>query len=252
MVAQKNEARAISEELFGSARADIPLYEALSTTRAIRRLKPDPIPRETLVRVLRAATCAPTGGNAQPWRVLVLEDVSKKRELAKHFGATWDEYSAPGKAAMRRLPEEKRGRGERVMEAGDALARDFAQVPAVLAWFHDPRLLANEGERERQPNFLFGGSLYPAIQNLLLACRAEGLGGVITTMIWRREQEVCSLLGVPEPWRLHAITPIGYPARGGHGKIARKPLERMAFYETWESPLPMDGFEPAELATSPR
>lgn len=223
-------------ELFGAERSREALYEAICTTRAIRRLRPDAIPRDVLARVLTAATCAPTGGNAQPWRVLVLAAAEKKAALAAHFRDTWDEYSAPGKAAMRRLPEDKRARGERVMQAGDALARDFERVPVVLAWFHDPNLLANPGELDVQPNFLFGGSLYPAIQNLLLACRAEGLGGVITTMIWRREREVCEALGVPEPWRLHAIVPIGYPARGGHGRISRKPLARMAYRDEWEVP----------------
>ena len=226
-------ATAIADEMFGTDRADTTLYDALCTTRAIRRLRPDPIPDDVLERVLRAAICAPSGGNAQPWRVVVIQDGERKAALAEHFAATWDEYSAPGKAMMQRLPPDKRGRGERVMAAGDALARDFARSPVVLAWVHDPRLLANEGEVDVQPNFLFGGSLYPAIQNLLLACRAEGLGGVITTMIWRREPAVRALLGVPEPWRLHAITPIGYPAGGGHGRIARKPLERMAFRDEW-------------------
>ena len=228
--------REIADELFGSERSSLSLYETLCTTRAIRRLRPDPVPDAVLTRVLRAATCGPTGGNAQPWRVLVLRGTAKKQALAEHFAATWDRYSAPGKERMLRLPEDKRGRGMRVMEAGDALARDFASTPVVLAWVHDPRLLANEGERDTQPNFLFGGSLYPAIHNLLLACRAEGLGGVITTMSWRHETEILDLLGVPEPWRLHAIVPIGYPARGGHGPISRKPIERMAFLEEWEAP----------------
>ena len=84
---------------------------------------------------------------------------------------------------------------------------------------------------------LHGGSLYPAIQNLLLACRAEGLGGVITTMMWRREAEVLELFGVPEPWRLHAVVPIGYPARGGHGPLARRPVAKMAFLDRWGAPL---------------
>ncbi|HPG27405.1 MAG: nitroreductase family protein [Spirochaetaceae bacterium] len=233
MAIDEREAAAVATGLFGPERADARLYEVLCTTRAIRRLRPDPIPDDVLERVLSAALCAPTGGNAQPWRVLVLQSEDRKAALAEHFAATWDEYSAPGKAAMQRLPADKRGRGERVMAAGDALARDFARTPVVLAWLHDPRLLANEGEIDVQPNFLFGGSLYPAIQNLLLACRAEGLGGVITTMIWRREDAVRRALGVPDPWRLHAITPIGYPARGGHGRISRKPIGRMVYRETW-------------------
>jgi nitroreductase len=134
---------------------------------------------------------------------------------------------------MERLPADQRARGMKVMAAGDHLAAHLAEAPVVLAFFHDPRLLAQAGENDPQPKFLFGGSLYPAIQNCLLACRAEGLGGVLTTMTWRREAEVLRVLGVCEPWRLHAIVPIGYPLGGGHGPIARKPVATMAYRDRW-------------------
>lgn len=222
--------------VFGRERARIELYEALCTTRAVRRLRPDPIPDAVLERVLRAATCAPTGGNAQPWRVLVLRDPERKRALQEPFAATWADYSSPGRTLMQRLPEDRRGRGMKVMAAGDQLAAHLAEAPVVLVFFHDPRLLAQAGADDPQPKFLFGGSLYPAIQNLLLACRAEGLGGVLTTMTWRREDEVRRLLGVPEPWRLHAIVPIGHPLGGGHGPLARKPVSTMAYRERWGEP----------------
>lgn len=87
----------------------------LCTTRAIRRIRPEPIPDDVLKRVLEAAICAPSGGNAQPWRVLVLSSASKKQALAEQFRSTWEEYSAPGKAAMQGLPADKRGAGR----AGD-------------------------------------------------------------------------------------------------------------------------------------
>lgn len=222
-----------SEAVFGAGRARIELYEALCTTRAVRRLRPDPIPERVLERVLCAATCAPTGGNAQPWRVLVLTDPERKRALAEHFAPTWEIYSSPGREAMQRLPEEKRARGMKVMAAGDHLARHFAQAPVILVFCHDPRMLAQGVPDDPQPKFLFGGSLYPAIQNLLLACRAEGLGGVLTTMIWRREAEVLQQLGIPDPWRLHAVVPIGYPRGGGHGPLARKAVSAMAYRDEW-------------------
>lgn len=216
---------------------EVGLYDALTTTRAIRRLRPDPIPEAVLERVLNAATCAPTGGNAQPWRVLVLSDPERKRALAAPFAATWADYSSPGRQAMQRLPEDKRVRGMRVMAAGDHLAAHLAEAPIVLVFVHDPRRLAHAGEDDPQPKFLFGGSLYPAIQNLLLACRVEGLGGVLTTMSWRREAEILRLLGIPEPWRLHGIVPIGYPAGGGHGPLARKSVSTMAYRDRWGEPL---------------
>lgn len=225
-----------AEQVFGPERSALGLYEAICTTRAIRRLRPDPIPEAVLARVLRAATCAPSGGNAQPWRVLVLTSPERKQAVAEHFAVTWERYSSPGRAMMERLPEATRARGMRAMAAGDRLAAGLAAVPVVLAFFHDPRMLARGGEDDPQPKFLFGGSLYPAIQNCLLACRAEGLGGVLTTMSWQREAEIVAALGVPAPWRLHAIVPIGYPESGGHGPIARKPLAEMAYRERWGEP----------------
>lgn len=230
--------------LFGEARARTELYEAIATTRAVRRLRPDPVPAAVLERLLRAATCAPSGGNAQPWRVLVLRDPERKRALAEHFASTWADYSQPGRQAMERLPEAKRARGMKVMAAGDHLAAHFAEAPLVFVFVHDPYQMAREGPRDPQPQFLFGGSLYPAIQNLLLACRAEGLGGVLTTMSWRREPEILRALAIPEPWRLHAIVPVGYPIGGGHGPIARKALTTMARLDRWDTPFPAP--EPAK------
>ena len=104
---------AVAEEVFGAQRPDTALYDALCTTRAIRRLRSDPIPDDVLERVLRAAICAPSGGNAQPWRVIVIQDAERKAALAQHFAATWDEYSAPGKAMMQRLPADKSDRKQR-------------------------------------------------------------------------------------------------------------------------------------------
>jgi nitroreductase len=236
--ASPHDALARAATVFGGGRAKVELYEAVCTTRAIRRLRPDPIPEPVLERVLRAATCAPTGGNAQPWRVLVLRDPARKRALAEHFTPTWEIYSSPGRQRMERLPEETRARGMKVMAAGDHLAARFAEVPVVLVFCHDPRMLAQGGEDDPQPKFLFGASLYPAIQNLLLACRAEGLGGVLTTMIWRREPEVLRTLEIPDPWRVHAVVPIGYPQGGGHGPLARKAVSTMAYLDRWGEAFP--------------
>ena len=222
-----------ADGLFGNERSRIGLYEALSTCRAVRRLRSDPVPEAVLERVLQAATCAPSGGNAQPWRVIVVRDAARKRAIGEHFQHAWGVYSTPARERMERLPESSRARGMRVLAAGDHLADHVAEAPVILAWVHDPNGLRHPDEIWTQPHFIYGGSLYPAIHNLLLACRAEGLGGVLTTMTWRREQEVCALLDVPDPWRLHALVPIGYPVGGGHGPLARRPLQKMAFAETF-------------------
>ena len=144
---------------------------------------------------------------------------------------------AAARKRLAALPQQERSleRLTALPGAGDHLARHFAEVPVVLVFCHDPRMLAQGGEDDPQPKFLFGGSLYPAIQNLLLACRAEGLGGVLTTMSWRREAEILRALEIPDPWRLHAVVPIGYPEAGGHGPLARKPVSTMAYRDRWRT-----------------
>ena len=82
-----------------------------------------------------------------------------------------------------------------------------------------------------------GGSVYPAVQNALLACRAEGLGCTLTTLLCFREKEVKEILGIPENWGTCAYVPIGYPASKGHGPISRRPVAKMAFLDRWDAPL---------------
>ena len=81
-----------------------------------------------------------------------------------------------------------------------------------------------------------GGSIYPAVENLLLACRAEGLGCVITTLLCMEEPEVRTLLGVPDPWGTAAVVPIGYPILRGHGPISRRSVEELTFADAWGTP----------------
>ncbi len=88
-----------------------------------------------------------------------------------------------------------------------------------------------------RPSVVGGASVYPAVQNLLLACRTEGLGCTLTTLLCFREEEVKSLLGIPADWGTCACVPIGYPAGSGHGKLKRRPVEKMAFLDSWGEPL---------------
>jgi nitroreductase len=88
-----------------------------------------------------------------------------------------------------------------------------------------------------RPSVVGGGSVYPAVQNALLACRAEGLGCTLTTLLCFKEPEVKALLGVPDEWGTGAYIPIGYPAKRGHGPISRKPVEKMAYLDRWGDPL---------------
>ena len=102
--------------------------------------------------------------------------------------------------------------------------------------FHPERLTITDSGLGR-PSVVGGASLYPAVQNLLLACRAEGLGCVLTTLLCAREKEVRELLAIPEPWATCAFVPIGWPAGGGHGPLARRPVEQVAFADTFGNAL---------------
>jgi nitroreductase len=215
---------------------EIGLYEALRTTRAVRRLRPDPVPDDVLRRVLEAATFAPTGGNAQPWRVVVVRDAAKKAGLQALYGPLWDAYAAQHRGLLQGAPPEARERQERMLRAADHLARHLHEAPAILVFCFDPSAMAITDARLDRPSVVGGASVYPSVQNALLACRAEGLGATLTTLLCAKEPEVKALLGVPEGWGTAAHVPIGWPMGRGHGPLRRRPVEKSAFADAWGQP----------------
>jgi nitroreductase len=209
------------------------LYEAMGTLRAVRRLRPDPIPDDVLQRVLQAATWAPTGGNVQPWRAVVVRDAAKKARLGELYAARWRAYSAGHMAMLEGAPAEARVSAEKMLGAGDYLADHFAETPAVVIFCFNPKAMAITDADQPRPSVVGGASVYTAVQNLLLACRVEGLGCVLTTLLCECEPEVRQLLEIPDSWYTAAAIPIGYPVLGGHGKITRRPVAKMSFADTW-------------------
>lgn len=215
--------------------AEIELREAMRTLRAVRRLKPDPIPEDALTRVLEAASWAPTGGNTQPWRVIVVRDRAKMAELGRLYAAGWYAYAKGHRALIADAPESVRAATERMIGAGDYLADHFAQTPALLVFCFNPKAMAITDAKLDRISVVGGASIYTAVQNALLACRAEGLGCVLTTLLCQCEEEVRRLLEIPAPWGTAAAIPIGYPVLRGHGPISRRPVEKLAFVDTWGS-----------------
>ncbi len=209
------------------------LYEAMKTLRAVRRLRPDPIPDDVLRRVLEAATWAPSGGNVQPWRIIVVKDEVKKATLGSRYSALWKAYSEGHRALLKDAPEPVRVRNERMIGAGDYLADHFSDTPVVLVHCFNPNGLAVTDKDLDRLSVVGGASIYPAVQNLLLACRNEGLGCVLTTLLCEAEDEVNELLGIPDPWCTAAMIPVGYPVGRGHGPISRRPVEKMVFANSW-------------------
>jgi nitroreductase len=215
----------------------IDVYEAMRTLRAVRRLRPDPIPADVLHRVLEAATFAPTGGNAQPWRVVVVRDAAKKRRLGELYAERWFAYSAHHLTLIADAPAEVKAKTQKMLSSGNYLADHFASTPAVLVFCFNPKIMALTDAKQDRPHVVGGASVYPAVQNLLLACRAEGLGCVLTTLLCEVEPEVRKLLQIPDPWYTAAAVPIGYPVLRGHGRLSRKPVRKMAYADTWGSEL---------------
>lgn len=211
------------------------LYDAMSSLRAVRRLRPDPIDTVTLERIYQAAIWAPTGGNVQPWRLVAVTDAAKKQALAALYAPRWKDYSANYRERIDHLGEEAKARAERTLDAGDHLAANMGQVPVIAVFCFNPSLMALTDSEQARPTVVGGGSVYPAVQNLLLACRSEGVGCVLTTLLCMDEPAVKELLGMPEDWYTCAHVPMGYPVGGGYGPINRRPVAKMVYQNAWGS-----------------
>lgn len=204
------------------------LHEALYTTRAMRRMHPDPVPWEVEARILDAAIRAPTGGNAQQWRFVVVDDAGLKAELGPWYRANlrwaWDEIYRDRMAAARATPED-------------------ADHAALLRMYRSVSHLADHVEQTPLWLFAFsrdrtGGSIFPAVWNAMLAARADGVGSALTTLFNRSEQDVAELLGMPPDggWRLACAVAMGYPT-GRWGIAARRPAHEVASRNGWDKPL---------------
>ncbi len=213
--------------------SDMKLYEAMSTMRAVRKLRPDPIPNDVLTRVFEAATFAPTGGNRQPWRMIAVTDTVAKTRLGELYKARWNDYAAMHRKGSSRLSDEERAKEERTLAAGDHLADHMKALPVLVVVCFNPDYMAVTDAGLDRVSVVGGGSIYPAVENLLLAARAEGLGCVLTTLLCMEEDAVKTLLGIPEGWGTAAMIPLGYPVGKGHGPVARKPVAELFFADTW-------------------
>jgi len=204
------------------------LLEGLTTTRAIRRFRPDPVPDAELAAIMFAASRAPSGSNRQPFRFLVLRDGPRAAAAKAILGRSFREAWATKRAADgygRGDPSAPKARLERAMQH---FVDHFEEVPVVVL-----ACLV----RYRPSNPYEGNSVYPACQNLLLAARARGLGGVMTMWHAPVEAELRQLLDIPDDVALSATIPLGYP-QGHHGHVRRRPVRELVFDDAWEHPAP--------------
>ena len=211
------------------------LIDALRSTGAARAFTSDPVDDDVVRRLLDTARFAPNGGNRQAWRVVVVRDADTKRALRDLYLPGWYEYLAVGAAGLTpwapvtdRSAEAAAAAQADEMAAGGAASPGFAErldeVPVLLVLLADLRRLAAVDRDLDRYSLVGGASIYPFAWSVLLAARAEGLGGVITTMLVKREAEVKALLGVPDEFAVAATIALGRPVHQPR-KLRREPVE---------------------------
>ncbi len=202
------------------ARLNMNIGEAMFTQRAIRRLKPDPIGDEELKIIMDAASKAPNGGNEQPVRFFVI----RAREKIRAFGALYHEawwakrLEQRGWSKPEDVPKE-----DKVYQSAMLLADEMRDAPVVILAFSLANGRAN--------------SVFPPVQNLLLAARALGIGSTLTTLHPKVMERVCEMFRIPGEVEFHCCIPLGYP-RGRFGPTSRLPTGETTFYDAWGKPPP--------------
>jgi nitroreductase len=235
--------------------SDARLFDVMFTCRAMRRLRPDPVPEETLLALVDAALHGPSGSNAQNWRFVIVRDRAQKERMRDIWRKTWGFYLDTVAAADARPGEDLAARG-RMVAAGSWQLDHFLEIPAFVCvcvardelmakTMSAPstamklvrtiglrgfmRLLASMG---RTGGLSDGATAYPAVQNLLLAARALGLGAVLTTQHFLAPGEFERVLGLPSTVTLAAIVPVGWPA-GKFGPVSRPAPETVVRWDRY-------------------
>ena len=214
------------------------LYEAMHCAPTSRRFKDEPVPRETLVRALEAARFAPSGGNRQGWRVVVVREPERRAALAALYLTPWREYMVQtGMAQVLANPDDFEPAVLRRTQRANDYAESLAQIPVHLVLgVRLGDLAVTDADLPRQ-SIVGGASIYPFAQNLLLALRAEGLGAAMTTLLVPAEAKVKELLAIPEDVALAAHIGVGHRADPWPKRLSRKPVEEFAFAESFGEPL---------------
>ncbi len=219
------------------------LFEMMDTARALRVLKPDPVPNALVERLLHAATRASSAGNAQNWAFVVVRDAALRREVGALYRRASD-VAAKVYAARDRPPHLTDRQWHGMLVAGAHLYAHMGEAPVLILPCLQPRDLppadrfppeVSLADEMTYLDRIRGASIYPAVQNIVLACRALGLGTVITTNHLRLEAEMKALLGIPTAVDTFALMPVGWPV-GKPGPLSRKPLAEAAHRDRWGKP----------------
>ena len=218
----------------GAMSTPLDIATAMRTNGASRAFTADPVPDEQLYRILDDARFAPSGGNKQGWHVIVLSDVSVRAAIGRLARIGWNEYATLAADGQRPFAADDTGRwpGPGNVDLDEARKTDqpwpfmegIESVPALLVVAVDLRLLAATDVELDRTQLVAGGSIYPFCQNILLAARAEGLGGVMTTFVVRQEPEAQRVLRLPKYFAIAGMIALGQPLHQVT-KLARRPVE---------------------------
>jgi nitroreductase len=214
------------------------LEEVMRCAPTTRRFSAEPVDRATIVRALDAARFAPSGGNRQGWRVVVVSDAEKRAALRDLYLPHWRSYlEITGGAKMLAEPDAFDAKRTRMVRLANEYAENLAAVPVHLVLGVQLADLAVTDESLPRTSIVGGASVYPFAQNLLLALRNEGLGASMTTLLVPAEREVRELLAIPDDVALAAHIGVGHRADPWPKSLARRPVEEFAFAERFGEPL---------------
>ena len=206
------------------------LFEVMSTCRAMRRLRPDPVPDATVRRLVEAANYAPSGRNFQRARWIIVRDSEQRRRIGELNRRASLEHASAERDSGRALPHHEADRRRRMWEAVVWQAEHMHEAPVIIVGvciMDDP---------EQDPG-RYASSIWPGVQNLLLAARASGIGAAPTTYALAERKELESVLELPERVRAQVVIPVGHPA-GRFGPVRRLPVEQVMMSDHWAGDVP--------------
>lgn len=219
------------------------LFDVMRTTFAARDFTSDPVPDEVLYRILDNARFAPSGGNRQGWKVLVIREDATRDALFRLMMPTFRRYYAQSRAGEAPLntihPTALTDEEVAATEPPEDFIRRIAYAPVVLLVLVDLSVVASMDAALPRVGVISGASIYPFVHNILLAARHEGLGGTPTTFVAAQEDELKALLGIPDHLAVASLIPMGRPVKQ-LTRLKRRPVEEFAVLERWGGP-PLTG-----------
>ncbi len=221
---------------------DVSALEAIRTNPAVRAFTDAPVTDEQIHRILDAARFAPSGANQQPWHVVVVRDRAKREQIRQLSQQTWNEYTAQMAVGQRPFAPSADGRwhgtsvdlaAARIQPSRSEFLDSIVDVPVVLVVLVRLTALAMMDVELDREHFVAGGSIYPFCQNILLAARAEGLGGTLTTFLSRRENEARAVLNFPTEYAIASLITLGHPEKHVT-KLKRRAVNEFTTIDTFD------------------